>query len=311
MGARGAEMGHIAVAYTNVDVEVYRPEPAVRRLVRNQLGIRDDTPLLLYPARLCPQKQPRVFAGALLGLEQRGTDFCAVVAGDGPDMPWLREFVHRNGLEHRVQLLGAVSADRMAQLYSASDILFLPSAWEGISLSVFEAMAAGLAIVSGAVGGQHELVTPECGVLLPRSDEQTEVRAYADALESLLLAPERFRAMGSAGRQRVLERFRIEQMHQRMLALLRDARHRHLTDPRPVPPEGLASACAAQAVEYVRLHRLSDRLWAERDAGSFAVRAYQAFSRRFEPLYRRGVERGWGWLPRLRTRVKLSLLGRG
>jgi hypothetical protein len=100
-------------------------------------------------------------------------------------------------------------------------------------------------------------------------------------------------------------------MHQRMLALLRDARHRHLTDPRPVPPEGLAAACAAQAVEYVRLHRLSESLWAERDAGSFAVRAYQAFSRRFEPLYRRGVERGWGWLPRLRTRVKLSLLGRG
>jgi glycosyltransferase involved in cell wall biosynthesis len=310
MVQRGAARDNIEVAYTNVDVEAYRPEPAVRAVVRTQLRLDPSIPTLLYPARLCAQKQPRVFAGTMQALVRRGVDCAAIVAGDGPEMAWLRDFVHRNHLDQRVRFAGAVWADRMAQLYCASDVLFLPSAWEGISLSIYEAMASGLPIVAAAVGGQHELVTPECGVLLPRSDEQTEVSAYADTLVALLAAPERMRSMGEAGRCRVAEHFAIERMHERLLALLTTARQRHGTDPRSVPPEGLAAACAAQAVECVRLQRLSDRLWTERRHDSFLVRAYQAFSRRFQPLYQRGVDRGWDWLPRLRTRVKLSLLGR-
>ena len=307
---RGAARENIEVGYTNVDVEAYRPEPAARAVVRTQLRLGASVPTLLYPARLCAQKQPRVFAGTIQVLVRRGVDFAAIVAGDGPDMAWLRDFLQRNNLDRHVRVAGAVSAERMAQLYCASDVLFLPSAWEGISISIYEAMASGLAIVAAAVGGQHELVTAECGVLLPHSDEQMEVAAYADTLAALLAAPGRVRSMGDAGRRRVVEHFAIERMHERMLALLTTARQRHGTDPRPVPPESLAAAWAAQAVECVRLQRLSDQLWAERRHDSLAVRAYQAFSRRFQPLYERGVEQGWDWLPRLRTRVKLSLLGR-
>lgn len=310
MVQRGAACDRIAVVHTNVDIEAFRPEPAVRNVVRTQLRIDDGVPLLLYSARICEQKQPQVFAGTVLELVRRGLDFRAVVAGDGPGMPWLRSFLHRHHLDHRVRLLGAVSADRMAQLYCASDLLFLPSAWEGISLSIYEAMSTGIPIVGAAVGGQHELVTPDCGVLLPRSDARTEINAYTDVLVALLESRARMAAMGEAARRRVVEHFPIEKMHARISSLLEDARRVHRLQPRQSPPEGLAAACAAQAVEYVRLQRLSDRLWAERDRDSLVVRAYQAFSRRFEPLYQRGVERGWGWLPRLRTRVKLSLLGR-
>ncbi len=62
--------------------------------------------------------------------------------------------------------VGALPNPRLRDLMAAADILFLPSAWEGIAQSIYEAMAAGLVVVGADVGGQRELVTPDCGYLL-------------------------------------------------------------------------------------------------------------------------------------------------
>ena len=65
-------------------------------------------------------------------------------------------------------MLGGVPNEKMRDLLAAADIFFLPSRWEGIALAIYEAMSMGVAVVGAIVGGQAELVTPECGVLIPR-----------------------------------------------------------------------------------------------------------------------------------------------
>ena len=146
------------------------------------------------------------------------------MAGDGPDFEWLRTFVKKNRLDRQVRLLGALPNAEIRNLLAAADIFFLPSQWEGIALSVYEAMACGLPVVGADVGGQSELVTPECGVLIERGEEAEEARQYASALTQLLSDSERRTTMGQHARQRIQDRFRLEQMTDRFLAAYQTAR---------------------------------------------------------------------------------------
>jgi hypothetical protein len=287
--------------------------------MRRELGLEDGVTVVLYAGRVCAQKQPQVFGKTLERLRASGASFAAVVAGDGPDLAWLRGFASKHHLDDRLRLLGAVSNERMRQLMAAADVFFLPSAWEGIALSIYEAMASGLPIVGAEVGGQCELVTPECGVLVPRGDEDAEARQYAEVLAALLESPERRALMGQAARQRVAWHFRLEHMAERMAALLAEAQQYHAVNPRPVPGHGLGRACAAHAVEYVRLSQLADRLWAERTSVGpihhavgtldWRARMYLALYRWHEPVYRWYTRRGWVWLTPVREKVKHALMG--
>jgi len=103
------------------------------------------------------------------------------------------------------------------------------------------------------VGGQREVATPECALLLPRSDEATEIQQYANELEGLLRDPARRAAMGRAGRVRIEKHFTLEAMGQRMLALFAAAQQRAKMHPKPAIPLRLAREIAVQAVDAVRL----------------------------------------------------------
>jgi glycosyltransferase involved in cell wall biosynthesis len=250
---RNAEPGRVRVCHAGVDAERWRPDAGVRATVRAGLGVGEGVTLLLYVGRLCPQKQPRVFARTVRDLARRGKAFVAIVAGDGPDREWLDAFLRDEGLEGRVRVFGAVSADRVCELMQAADLLFLPSQYEGIPLVVYEAMATGLCVVAADVGGLAEALTPDCGLLIRPGSEEEEAARYTDALSSLLDDPERVRRMGAAGRERAAAHFQVADMGIRMDGLLREALTMHRDRPRPVPGRGLGRACAAEAVEAARV----------------------------------------------------------
>ncbi len=261
MVERGADAERVEVCYINVDTDKWRPDPERRAQVRRELNLDQDIALILFAGRIQEQKQPRVLAETMFQLKQQNIDFLALIAGEGPDRAWLASFVTDHGLQDQVRLLGAVSSQRVKELMAAADVYFLPSQWEGIALSIYEAMASGLAVVGADVGGQRELVTPKCGILIPRGDPETQARQYADALSQLLRDPTARRTLGQAARARVSANFRIEQMGERMDARLKDAIHRHASQARPAPTLGLGRACAAQTIEYTRLSEFANELW--------------------------------------------------
>ena len=315
MFRRGADTDRIKVCHTNIDADLWAPDQAMRQATRQELGLDQDTPVLLYCGRLSEQKQPRVFAQTMLRLQTEGLRFAALVGGDGPDAAWLKRFVDDQGLAASVSLLGAIPPERIRQLLTAADVFFLPSRWEGIALSIFEAMAVGLPVVAADVGGQRELVTPECGVLVPRGDEQSEVQRYTMALAELLRDPQRGQAMGAAGRQRIQVHFRLDRMGETIEACLEQARSLQRTQPRPTPDLDLGRVCAAQAVEYIRISQLADQLWAERhglqpatQSRSWRRQLYQRLYRWHEPYYRWYSKRGWTWLTPVRETLKHMLL---
>ena len=242
----------------------------------------------------------------------------AVVAGDGPDFDWLREFINQHRLGRDIQLLGAVSNQRVNELMKSADVFFLPSQWEGVALSVYEAMASGLAVVGADVGGQRELVPSDCGILIARGEEQHEVDAYSDVLARLLGNPADCKAMGDAARARVAAGFRLDQMGENMVHHFETAIRRHKDYPRPVPSLSLGRVCASQAVEHIRVAQLADGLWQARGAAFGAIapsnsmtwreRVYTVCRWLYGPLYRRGVARGGAWYLTLADKLKGALL---
>ncbi|HWQ12412.1 MAG TPA: glycosyltransferase family 4 protein, partial [Roseiflexaceae bacterium] len=183
-------------------------------------------------------------------------------------------------------------------------IFFLPSQQEGISLALYEAMAMGLAPVCADVGGQRELLTPECGVLVPPGRD--EARAYEEALATLLADPARRQALGRAGRRRVAEAFRLDQMGDRMAALIERAHELARDAPRPTPTAAEAMASAAMAVERVRQDRLARRMWGQEGglapepaSRRAALTALRVARRVLEPLYLGARARGDARLLRL------------
>ena len=111
-------------------------------------------------------------------------------------------------------------------------------------------MSMGGVPVSADVGGQSELVTPDCGILVPRGPN--EALAYRQALSDLLRRRDRLKAMGIAARKRVQDHFRLEQMGTQMESALLRAIEFHHAHPRPAVSAVAAEASARLAIEAAR-----------------------------------------------------------
>lgn len=258
---RGADPSRIKILYANVDTEFWRPCPDTRQAVRAELNLPAERPVVTFVGRLDAEKQPRVLMGTLRRLAKGGVDFTALLVGDGPERAVVEQAIAEHRLAERVRLLGAQPAERIRDLLCTSDLFFLPSLWEGIALTVYEAMACGVAVLGADVGGQRELVTPDCGLLLPRSSSEAEAESYARVLADWLRQPQRLKAMGRAARARVEEHFRLDQMRARLLTLLGEAIEQRRAAPRPVIPAGLAEEWAAEVIELHRMTAVADQYY--------------------------------------------------
>jgi hypothetical protein len=167
---------------------------------------------------LRPAEKPRA-AGRGVRAGARDAPLYLLLVGGGELENAVREQVAQLGLEERVRFLG-VRAD-VADILRASDVFVLSSRWEGNPMSVMEAMAAGLPVVSTAVGGVPELVREgETGRLVPSED----AGALAQAMQALVDDPARRQAMGAAARQHAIAHFDIrhtvrgyEQLYEKLL----------------------------------------------------------------------------------------------
>lgn len=251
MKARGAEAEKIEVCYSGI--QPVPPEKAreMRKAVRAMLGIVDQTAVLIFGGRICAQKRPEKLAAVLHELARQKVPFHCIIAGDGELRPMIERRLRKYGLKQSVTMLGTVPHGQWLEVLSAGDILFLPSEYEGISVALFEAMAMGVVPVMSAVGGQSELVTPDCGMLIPLGE--SDVTKYVAALRSLIENPEKREAMAQASRRLIAQSFTLEHTIPRLIAVLDRARNLSRSNPRQIPPPGLAIELATLAVEYARL----------------------------------------------------------
>jgi len=186
-----------------IPTDEYAPNPDTRAQWRQAHGIEPRATVLTHIGRFAVQKNHALLVEAFAQVHSDAPLYLLLVgAGELEDA--VREQVAGLGLQGRVRFLG-IRAD-VADILRASDVFVLSSRWEGNPMSVMEAMAAGLPVVSTAVGGVPELVQEGVtGRLVPSED----AGALAQAMQALVDDPARRQAMGAAARQHAVARFDI------------------------------------------------------------------------------------------------------
>ena len=252
MEERGADRTRVRVMYTGVRAAESSRSAEVRDVVRAELNIPAAIPFIVFAGRICEQKRPAVLADILKAAKDRGLDFRAVIIGDGDQRDRLETLLGQHGLTDRVQMLGSVPHKRWLEILVASDILLMPSQYEGISIALLEAMATGVVPVVADVGGQSEIVGEGAGVLVPHGN--MEIQQYLDALHRLLADPAQMHLMSTRCKALITARFSWEEMIDNFLAIVDEAHQLAQQQPRFATSPGLALELASLACEYKRLN---------------------------------------------------------
>ena len=170
-------------------------------------GVEPGRPVIFCAGRATPEKG---IAGLLraFDLMERGPAFQPVLvyAGDGPELPALRELAASLTFASDVRILGY--RKDVAALTRGADLCVVPSVWaEAFSLAVIQAMAAGKPVVATSVGGIPEVMpSAEYGCLVAAGN----VTELARQIERLLRDSEGSRQIGARARDRVAKHFRPE-----------------------------------------------------------------------------------------------------
>jgi len=188
-----------------------------RQEVRAELGLADDDVVALFLATLRPEKRVELFVDAVVRARREEPRLRAVVAGGGPQLELLRRLAASS--PEAVRVLGERSD--VGNLIEASDLLCMTSSFEGVPLSVVEAMALGRPVVAMRVGGLVELVDDgRTGRLTPPGDVDAFARALVEVARE---PPDALRALGEAGREEFERRYTLERMVDSYADLLRCA----------------------------------------------------------------------------------------
>ncbi|TMC92025.1 MAG: glycogen synthase [Chloroflexi bacterium] len=201
----------VHVIHNGIDPEIYKRQPAEETIAR--YGIDANRPYAFFNGRITRQKGLPHLLAAALKLDPKdqlvicasspdtpeiGAEVNALVArvrAEGRDLVWIDHFIPREDLVH---------------LHSGATVFVCPSVYEPFGLVILEAMACETAVVASKVGGIPEIVVEgETGFLVNYDSGDPEAFAtnLAAKIKRLLDDPALAKAMGDAGRKRVVQSF--------------------------------------------------------------------------------------------------------
>jgi glycosyltransferase involved in cell wall biosynthesis len=209
-----------------------------RAAVRDSWGASPEDTIILFCAKLQPWKRPldllRAFAKANL------PNALLAFAGEGPLRQQLEAEAALLGVTSRIRFLGFVNQTQLPGIYTAADLMVLPSSYDAFGVVVNEAMLCGCSVaVSDRVGAACDLVAHgRTGFVFPCGN----VEALAEILRQASAEPARLSEMGRAARER-MESWSPRENIQATLAAISCGVSRNVG--RPVPPGAQPSAQAA------------------------------------------------------------------
>jgi sugar transferase (PEP-CTERM/EpsH1 system associated) len=226
LSAERIEVVHNGVASQRASLSAER-----RAQIRREFGVADGDFIILQVARLDPIKDHSTALKALAQTVGQEPRIRLVLVGDGPERPAIERQIADLRLRPSVTMLGQRSD--VSELLAAADAFLLTSVSEGLPVTIIEAMATGLPVISTRVGGVPEVINDgDSGLLAPAGD----ATALAAAIVRLTRDAHLRTRLAENGRERVASRFSEEQMMQRYDDLYAELtqRHRHSSRVRQV-----------------------------------------------------------------------------
>jgi glycosyltransferase involved in cell wall biosynthesis len=204
----------VRLIWNGAPLDEFAPQgPRRRTLIRRELGLPEEAPVIGSIGRLNEQKGHRYLLDAAARVFATIPEARLVLAGDGDQEPALRAQAQALGIAPRVVFAG--HRTDVPALLESFDVFCISSTYEGTPLTLFEAMAAAKAIVSTAVDGCREVLEPErTGLLVPARDAEALGQALARALADAELR----RSLAEAARRESV-RYDVRECVERMQAL--------------------------------------------------------------------------------------------
>ncbi len=192
-------LGNATVIYNGLAPEFSaRIDPNTRAAARAALAIQAERPVLLTIGTICERKDQETLVRAVAQIAQRRKDILALIVGarrQDPYVRFLEGLIERLGVAEQVRLVEETA--EVERYYASADLFVFTSLNESYSLTVLEAMAWGLPIVTTPVCGVREQVRFKVNAEeVPFRDPQL----LAQTINGLLAQPERQAALGAASR---------------------------------------------------------------------------------------------------------------
>lgn len=213
------------IVHCGVEVDRFRP------VTHAGLGTR-----LLYVGRLAAAKGLPILLESLTLLRGSCPDLSLTIIGDGPDRSHLEDKVKKLKLSEQIRFAGYKSQSEVRDFFQQTDIFILPSFAEGVPVSLMEAMATGLPVVTTQIAGISELVKDgESGYLvMPSNAEQ-----IAQKILHLYAEPQIRQSFGKAGRQFVEQEFSLTKEAHWFSDVFKAALQNSQLPPRPEQAEAI------------------------------------------------------------------------
>ena len=210
----GFSAGRVRFIPNGVDTARFRPRTAADASWDEPPRWPGRGPVVVTVGRLVPAKGLDVLLDAWRGVAAASPEASLVIVGDGPLRAECEATVERLGLAASVLFLG--SRQDVPQILRRSDAYVSSSRTEGMSNALLEGLASGLPMVATRVGGAEDIVDDRVNGFLVRDGD---AEALASALGELVQNAPKRRAMGEASRRVALERFSLDAIVDRYLAL--------------------------------------------------------------------------------------------
>ncbi len=205
----GIPADRVGVIYNGIDVDAFS-KPCLRRDERRrEMGVGTNDLVLIQVARLDYLKDHLTALRTVQRVAAHRSDVRLVLIGEGSEREKIEKEVHQRRLTEHVRFLG-LRGD-VSSLVPAANVFLLTSISEGIPLTLIEAMAAGVPVVSTRVGGVAEVVRDGItGLLTDAGDDE----ALAKHILLLTADPQLCQRMGHLGRERANALFNEIRMHE-------------------------------------------------------------------------------------------------
>ncbi len=213
---KGISADKVTVIHNGRDLSRFDPVRSANGL-RKSLGIAKEDITITVVGRLEPQKGHRYFFEALPPLMERHPNVKALIVGDGSLEGELKEQCSRLGISDRVVFTGFLND--VPEVLSLSDVVVLPSLYEGLPLTAIEASAMARPVIATAVDGTPEVIMDgRTGILVRPKDPE----GLRDAMFRLVTDEATRRSYGDMGRRTVTERFSLDRQVKRTAMLYRE-----------------------------------------------------------------------------------------
>ncbi|MEH6813776.1 MAG: glycosyltransferase family 4 protein [Motiliproteus sp.] len=194
-----------AVIHNCIDTELFSP-PATRTPFSN-------APRILISRNLEPIYGIDLAIGALPQILQRFANARLIIAGSGPQLPQLQQQIKQLGIDAHVEFTGRLSRQQIAERYRSCHLLINPSRVDNAPISITEALACGLPVVSSRAGGIPLLVEDGKQALLVEVESSP---ALAEGVLRLLTDPPLMQQLTQQGLEHA-QRFRWQLIRSQLL----------------------------------------------------------------------------------------------